>query len=76
MAFSEVDWEEKMTEEEILATEAEKELTGCINHWEAKLRHDRHLMEPSTQGLVESTVKFLKELKQIQEKSITTKLSE
>ena len=39
------------------------ELEGCIRFWEAKLK-DQGLFDPSTQGVMKSTVKYLKELQE------------
>lgn len=50
------DREEGAKEEDTLRLE------GCIQFWEAKLRCDRGLFEPSTVVQIESTVSFLKKL--------------
>ena len=41
-------------------------LEGCIQFWETKLSHDRYLLDPCTQGFIESTVRYLKELDKLQ----------
>lgn len=38
------------------------ELFTCITFWESKLFHDKYMMSPASQYLVETTVKFLKKL--------------
>ena len=40
-------------------------LEGCIRFWESKLI-DKGLYSPATMALIETTVKFLKELQKIQ----------
>ncbi len=42
------------------------QLNGCITFWEVKLAHDRYLMAPATQALIENTVRYLKELEKLQ----------
>lgn len=42
------------------------QLEGCIQFWESTLFHNRYLLEPSTISLIESTIKFLKELQKLQ----------
>ncbi len=39
------------------------ELEGCILFWKSKLDHERYLMDVSTQTIIESTIKYLEELK-------------
>ena len=39
------------------------ELDLLIKFWEAKLKFDRYLMEPSVVVTIESTIKYLKKLK-------------
>lgn len=41
------------------------ELDGTISFWGTTLEHDKFLMSPSTIYLVEQTIRFLKELKQL-----------
>ncbi|MBA7498905.1 hypothetical protein ES704_01644 [subsurface metagenome] len=42
-------------------------LEGCIQFWETKLSHEHYLLDPCTQGLIESTVRYLKELEKLRE---------
>lgn len=35
-----------------------------IRHWESCLQHDKWLMDPSTQVLIESTLGYLRQFKQ------------
>ena len=44
-------------------------LKRLIDFWEGELFHCRFLMSPSTQTLVEHTVKYLKELQETKEKA-------
>lgn len=37
-------------------------LKGCIRHWESVLFHDKYLLDPSLQAIIESTVENLKML--------------
>jgi len=41
------------------------QLDGCIRHWESILFHDRYMLVPSTQVIIEHTVKYLKEYKEL-----------
>ena len=47
-------------------------LKRLIEFWEGELFHHRFLMSPSTQTLVEHTVKYLKELQETKEKASQT----
>ncbi len=40
-----------------------RDLDGCIRHWKSVLFHSRYLIDPSTDTLINQTVKFLEELK-------------
>ncbi len=40
-------------------------LKNCIRCWELSLFHDKFLMDPATQVIVESTISYLKELETI-----------
>ena len=40
-------------------------LESCIKYFDSKLLNDKWLMCPSTVGLVEATIKYLKELQEI-----------
>ncbi len=44
-----------------------QQLNGCITFWEVKLSQESYLMAPATQALIESTVRYLKELEKLQE---------
>lgn len=45
-----------------------EQLDGCISFWEGILFHDRFLLDPATQYLIEATIRYLKELKAVKEK--------
>jgi len=40
------------------------QLEGCIKHWEAVLKESSHLLSPATRAIIESTIKYLKKLKE------------
>lgn len=40
----------------------------CIRFWESEFQYSKLLMSPATQVFVESTIKHLKELKQIKDR--------
>lgn len=40
-------------------------LKNCIRAWESSFFHDKFLMGPSTQVIVESTIGYLKELEDL-----------
>ena len=40
------------------------ELEGCIRYWENKLEKMKAYLSPSEEALIESTIKFLKKLKE------------
>ena len=44
-------------------------IKNCIEYWEKTLFHDKFLMSPSTQVIVEATVNHLKELERLEEKT-------
>uniref|UniRef100_A0A6H1ZP17 Uncharacterized protein n=1 Tax=viral metagenome TaxID=1070528 RepID=A0A6H1ZP17_9ZZZZ len=43
---------------------ADRQLQGCINFWEAKLQA-KYLLDTSTIVLIELTIKYLKELQEV-----------
>ncbi len=43
------------------------ELEGQILHWESVLKESRHLLSPSTEAIIEGTIRSLKKLKKLQE---------
>lgn len=44
------------------------ELEVCIKFWESELQHSKWLMDSATRVFVESTIKHLKELKEVKDK--------